>query len=223
TDRRVSVGSFDEYLEDVDALLEQVVNKYAKTDKKFLFAHSMGGAVGALYLEKHPEMFRCAVLASPMLKMDYGAVPDRAIGLMAVYSDVVNNDEQYAPGQGAFTGESDLKNSSAMDRDRYEYQFSQRLEDKDYQTYGGTWGWVKAARIAAADAVKNAGEIRTPVLVLQAGEDNMVDITGQNEFRDKSEYVSLINYPGSRHELFNASKEIREEFFRDLLSYYSVF
>lgn len=34
-----------------------------------LFAHSMGGCVGALYLEKYPETFKKAVLSSPMMRM----------------------------------------------------------------------------------------------------------------------------------------------------------
>ena len=222
-DGRIHVDSFDEYLGDMDSFITQIVKEKSKTGRLFLFGHSMGGAVSALYLEQHPDVFKCAILSSPMLKMDYGRVPDRAVGLMAVYSDVVNNDENYAPGQHAFTGIPDLANSSAMDADRYEYQFAQRIEDPDFQTWGSTWGWVKAAREAAAKAVENASLIRTPVLLLQAGEDNMVDISGQNAFRDKSEYVSLINYPGSRHELFNASDEIREEFYHDVISYYAVF
>ena len=39
--------------------------------KMVLYAHSMGGAIGALVLEQYPELFDCAVLTSPMLKMKF--------------------------------------------------------------------------------------------------------------------------------------------------------
>ncbi|MBQ6469835.1 MAG: alpha/beta hydrolase, partial [Lachnospiraceae bacterium] len=31
--------------------------------------HSMGGTAGAMFLETYPDVFSCAVLSSPMLKV----------------------------------------------------------------------------------------------------------------------------------------------------------
>ena len=50
----------------------------------FLFGHSMGGCVSALFLEKYPDTFKAAVLTSPMLKMLFGTMPDFAVGTLAV-------------------------------------------------------------------------------------------------------------------------------------------
>ena len=36
----------------------------------------MGGAIGALVLEKYPHLFDCAILTSPMLKMRYNGMPE---------------------------------------------------------------------------------------------------------------------------------------------------
>ncbi len=220
-DQRVGVTSFSEYVEDLDAAVQYI--KEVTDDPLYLFAHSMGGLVSTLYLETNPKVFRCAVLSSPMLKMNYGFIPDGVVGLMKVYSDAVGNDDDYAPGQGPFTGEWDLENSSAMDKDRYNHQFSFRLEHKNYQTFGCTWGWVKASRKGAAYALEHAQDIQVPILVLQAGADTMVDNEGENKLVKEAPYASLIKYPGSKHELFNATDEIREKWFQDVIAYFHCF
>ncbi len=220
-DQRVGVRSFSDYTNDLNAAVQYV--KEQTDEDLYLFAHSMGGLVSALYLEENPKVFRCAVLSSPMLKMNYGPIPNGVVGLMKAYSDVVGNDDDYAPGQAPFDGVWNLEGSSAMDQDRYNHQFSMRLENERYQTYGGTWGWVKASRVASSHALEHAADIRIPVLVLQAGADTMVDNEGQNRFVKDVSFASIIKYPGSKHELFNATDEIREKWYRDVLSYFSCF
>ena len=40
--------------------------------KLFLFAHSMGGAIGADFLEEYPEYFNSAILSAPMFQVNTG-------------------------------------------------------------------------------------------------------------------------------------------------------
>lgn len=222
-DQRVHVETFHEYVGDVKALIDQVVKKYSKTNKYFLYGHSMGGAVSALLLENNPDMFQCAILASPMLKLELGKVPDWTVGALTMYSRVRENDLEFAPGQHAFTGDYQFESSNAMDRDRYIYQFYQRVNDKSYQTWGSTWGWVKAAIEACEEIQKNVGELKTQTLLCQAGSDTMVDNEGQKEFARNSSLVTMLEFPGAKHELFNATEEIRNKFFQAIIDYYKAF
>jgi glycerophosphoryl diester phosphodiesterase len=222
-DSRVGISNLDEYVEDVNAVVEQVAKVQSKTGRLYLFAHSLGGAVGALYLEKYPRDFLCAALSSPMLKIDFRGIPKTGVRVLEVYSNIVKNDDDFAPKQGPFTGQRDFENSSAMDRDRYNYQFDLRLENPKYQTWGGTWGWVKASMEGGQRAIDQAGKIQIPVRVFQAGDDTMVDNEGQLDFVKNDTTASLNRYPGAKHELFNASDEIRERYYKDLFAFYHSF
>lgn len=54
----VYVGNFAEYVEDLKLFTDEVSKMMGKKLDLMLFAHSMGGCVGALYLEKYPETFK---------------------------------------------------------------------------------------------------------------------------------------------------------------------
>ena len=65
----VTVNSFDDYVSDLDMFIREIVMKREGRRPLYLYGHSMGGAIAALYLEKHPEVFTKAVLSSPMIEM----------------------------------------------------------------------------------------------------------------------------------------------------------
>lgn len=48
----------------------------------------------------------------------------------------------------------------------------------------------------------------------------MVDVSGQTEFAEKSRFVRLKQFPEAKHELFNCSAEILEEYYATLMKFY---
>ena len=62
----IHIHSFDQLVSDLDAVIEQVVRP-ASAVPLYLYAHSMGGAVGMLYLAGHSHKLKKAVLTSPLL------------------------------------------------------------------------------------------------------------------------------------------------------------
>jgi lysophospholipase len=222
-DLRVHVDDFTEYTEDLHTFLLKVVIPRNRTGRLFLFGHSMGGAVSTLFLEQYTDMFRCAVLSSPMMMLDIKNLPNWILNALKIYPKVADKEQEYAPGQGPFTFVNEFEHSSCLDEDRYEYQFTLRCQDPCYQTWGSTWGWVAAAVSATEKLQKNAARIRTPILLAQAGNDNMVRNVGQDVFKSHCPYVTLLVYKDSRHELFNATAEIRDRYYRDVLDFYNAF
>lgn len=222
-DQRVTVDSFDEYVEDIHSFMQQIVLPLSHTEKLYLFGHSMGGASSAMYIEKYPDDFNCAVLSSPMLKVDYGGIPETAIDALAVATRLADIGDNFAPGQHEWRGEDHFLHSSCMDRDRYDYQFDQRMEDIHYQTWGGTWAWATAAKKATESALRNAPAVCIPVLILQAGKDAMVDNEGQNEFRRLCNKVYLVRFEGAEHELFNGDSFTRRKYYETVLNYFRIF
>ena len=66
------IDRFEEYVEDFETVLEQAADM---PKPYFLFSHSMGGAVSALFMEKHPGVFGKAVMSSPMIAPTHGNMP----------------------------------------------------------------------------------------------------------------------------------------------------
>lgn len=219
-DKRVTVGSFEEYAGDIHAYVNWIRKQYPALPR-FLFAHSMGGAAGALELEEHPDDFACAILSSPMLEMNFGKLPEPAVDALSVYAKVKHLDDDYAPGQHAWTGKYDPANSSCDSEKRYAYQFHQRQADPDYQTWGGTYGWARAAKQGSEKALQNAGKVRIPVLICQASRDTMVLNEGEQIFKMRSANTSLVQYD-SRHEIFAANDEVFNRYVKDLVTFYDV-
>lgn len=95
----VHITSYDDYVEDLKEFMDQVVAKESLTKRYLLFAHSMGGAIAALFLEKYPGIFQKAILSSPMMTMNYGGVPDWQVAVLTLWSRLAGWDKRYAPGQ----------------------------------------------------------------------------------------------------------------------------
>ena len=68
------VDQFDQYLYDLDTLLEQP-GLIDPSLPQYLIAHSMGGHLALRYLHKHPTQFDKALLLSPMVDIRFSPFP----------------------------------------------------------------------------------------------------------------------------------------------------
>ena len=221
---RVDVTDFTEYVEDLKALLDQIVLPQTKGQKHFLYAHSMGGAVGALFLERHPEYFDAAVLTSPMLKMTFGNTPLWQVKALSGISRLLRWNDRQMPGGQDFDGKPDFENSAALSRARYDYQFEPRIDPKSQNRYtmnSGTFRWVRAAMKATEELQAHAASIQIPLLICQAGHDAFVDNEGQNQVASAAGNARLVLFPEAKHEIYNSFGQTLANYYRTLLTFYS--
>jgi lysophospholipase len=54
---KVNINHFEDYVLDFNEFIEKVVKEESLTKRLILFAHSMGGGIGALYIEQFPDVF----------------------------------------------------------------------------------------------------------------------------------------------------------------------
>ena len=182
--------------------------------KLVLYSHSMGGAIAALYLERYQGIFSCAILSSPMLEMNCGKPPIVMVWLVMSLKKLIHSDKDYVKGHRTFDGIPHFDTSSCLSVARYNYIFSKRLQDENYQTYGASCAWVLASLKAVRKLQRYAKLVKTPVLLFQAGIEATVKPGGQNRFAKQSKNTQLILIPDSKHEIFNANKAAREEYYR---------
>lgn len=215
----VHVGDFADYVADFQEFLDQVVIPSTNHLRLILFGHSMGGCIASLFLEQHPEYFAKAILSSPMLAMRWNDTNPKVVSLLFFLSKMLGWSRHYMPGQGNFSKVNPYPNCSAQSKARYDYQFRLRIAHMEYRTTGGDYAWGRAATRAMRQAIEDAGRIRVPVLLFQAGEDALVAADGQNEFLQRNPSIQCKVYPKARHEIFNAFDEDRLAYYRDVFRF----
>ena len=96
------------------------------------------------------------------------------------------------------------------------------MKNLQYRTYGGTYGWVRAAMKITGILMKkrNLAHINIPVLIFTAGREHMVDNRAAAEFANRVPGVSLIALPDAKHEIFNAGYETRLTYYHEIFSFF---
>jgi lysophospholipase len=207
------VDSFDHYVQDLAAFVAGPVRaaRAGKGRPLFLLAHSMGGAVSALYLEQQRDSgIAAAALVTPMMApwtagaSDAGLIDKLADAYCDSYSlDVASFgwtlaekyaeggpfDEQYAGVRAAPAGApNDLTPSAVRFARHWQARNDARCDGDDcgspHAKVGGvSYRWFNQSCFASEQARgKAAAHIVVPVLLLQGEKDIVVKPSAQQEF-----------------------------------------
>lgn len=180
------VGRFDDYVDDLQAFVEQVVKRDPHRTLLVL-GHSMGGGVATRHLERYPGVFAAAALSSPMHQ------PNAKILVSAQAScEWFKNAARFAPtawpaGRAApyvYRPYDEKTNEYTHSPGRWARLLKIEEQYPEVRLGGPTRGWAAEA-CAASDTLRSKTEtakIVAPVLVLQAGNDTAVMPQGQNAF-----------------------------------------
>ena len=217
----IHVDSYFTYTEDLREFMDEVVVPASGNLPCLLLAHSMGGAVGALFLGTATGYFDGAVLTSPMLKLHLGGMPERRIKAIKAYMHLTRSQKKLCFGQHHFIPEPAFSRSSTLSKARYLYIFGQRIADSHYRTSGASFGWVMASIEVRDLILKYACKIRIPVTLMQAGVDNLVAPEGFDDLMAQVPQAKKILYKNSRHEIYNAGTKVRKQYYRDVLEQFA--
>jgi len=210
------IDQFQDFVDDLDAVAQEATRYYPRIPH-YLLAHSMGGAISALYLAQHKHTIRKAVLSSPMLGVLTGDTPQWLAKTFAVGGALLNRwispkKPWYFFGMTDYIhvpfDENELTHSEAryqMFRDAYE-------ENPQVQLGGPTFNWLAQAFAAMRAAHQQADRIEVPLLILQSGADTVVDNQAQTKFFSKLEngQSQIKCIEGAKHELFMESDRFRQ-------------
>ncbi len=222
----VHVDHYERYVADLLAVAERAA-KEQKGLPLFLYAHSMGGGVGAAALSRQPELFARAVLSSPMIRPLTAGVPWPLAKLLAGALCGIGRAKQYVPGGHAFDGEETFEDSASTCRERFEFYQRRRNEEALYQMSAASCGWLHEAvslnRYLQAEGWKRIG---TPLLIFQAENDSFVWGSEQERFAEKvnqngKTFARLVHVPGTKHEIFNSASIVQEGYWEEILEFFA--
>lgn len=217
----VHIEHFSDYVEDLHSFIGSVVIPCSGTLPLYLYAHSMGGGIGALYLETYPDTFSKAILTSPMLGISMGPVPSflaRALGFIMLK---LHKQECYAPGQHAFVPGERWQESGSACRERFEYYQTKKESTPLFQNCGSSYGWAYESLLACRKITqkRNCVKITVPVLVFQSIEDGFVKASAIKRFVKNTPFARLVPVSGSRHEIYNSSLEVLIPYYQEIFRF----
>lgn len=218
----VHILRFTDYVEDLHTFISKIVIPSSGGLPLYLYAHSMGGAVGALYLETYPDTFQKAVLTTPMLGISM-AVPEpclRAFGRIMVS---LNRENTYSPGQHAFCPGERFEDSCSANYERYQYYQVKKEAEPLFQNSGSSCGWGYQSLNAChfITQKRNCKKITVPVLVFRSTHDTLVKASAIRRFVRNTPSARLVDVDRSRHEIYNSSADVLESYYRKIFAFLS--
>ncbi|MEM6052893.1 lysophospholipase L2 [Erwinia sp. P7711] len=224
---RGHVEAFDHYVDDLETLyLKEVAGRHYQ--HRYALAHSMGGAILALMLARKPGAFDAVVLASPMFGIFLPMPVWMANRILEWAEKRPALRDGYAMGTGKWRARPFGINELTHSRERYRRNLRFYADDPGLRVGGPTYHWVREGMQAGQSIISRAKEISTPLLLLQAGEDKVVDNQAQNLF---CQAMIAAGQPceggkpqviaGARHEILFEKDSMRAEALEAIVAFFS--
>lgn len=219
---QIDVKNFDQYVTDFKSFMDEIVIPNKDNKKIFLFAHSMGGAIGTKFLEDYPNYFDAAILNAPMLEVNTGNIPKFLAEIIVDFEVAIGNGGAYVLGKKPYTPVYNKDEIGTTSLNRYEYFHNIVVYNEKLQRGGASYNWTKQAFITTEEIVKekNASKVEIPVLLFQAGHDTYVIPEGQNKFAKAAKDCKIIKVDNSRHEIYFEKDEIQRPYLKEVFEFY---
>lgn len=208
----VHVDSYKRYVEDLLSVAHRAKSDYEDLPL-YLYGHSMGGGIAAATAAAEPDLFKKAILSSPMIQPDTWPLPWKMAVFLTGLACLFGQSAQHLPGGRPFDDTETFELSSAASQARFDYQQQIRRAEPLFQNTCGTYRWTRSAGKLHRHLMHTAWkQIHIPLLLFQAEEDGLVSPKAQYRFVQKvsRRYLAptwLIKVSGSKHEIYNAKYE----------------
>lgn len=212
------VDRFDDYLKDFEIFTDKTVPHLLPL---ILFSHSMGGAVAALYVEKHPGVYRKAIFSSPMIAPSTGGIPKFAARAICGAAEIIGKGKKRVFVSSEYPGKEEFENSCDTSFERFSFYERFRRNDPDYQNYSPSYRWTHEAINVTRSIMKKGEPEKTdiPSLLFSAGLDNMVSIPEQKEFAERMKHCEFISYESAKHEIYFSADDVLEKYVNRIISF----
>jgi alpha-beta hydrolase superfamily lysophospholipase len=187
-DREI-VAKFDDFT-DTLTIYFNMVKDWQKDKPVFLLGHSLGGAIVSYYLLDHQADFKGAIISAPAVKVGDSITP-MTITMSKVLSKI-------APRMGVLALDASMISKDPL--------VVQAYVNDPLVFHGKTPARIAAEMLSAMQRISaEAGKITLPILIVQGGDDKLVDPAGAQMLIDlvSSRDKTLAFYPGMYHEVFN--------------------
>lgn len=194
------IDNFTQYIDDFEEFIEYVVVPQ-KHSSLSLIGHSMGGAIGTLYINRHPDTFVAATFSSPMFGIKLPA-NKHLITMLArqLNSFTKGKEPNYVLGGKGYEKDPFEKNDLTHCKARYENYKAFYSAIPKIKVGSPTNQWLLESLSAGEQAMLAACHSPVPLLMLQAEQDTVVDNKAQDLSVSDTCHKEVI--PKAKHEIF---------------------
>ncbi len=221
----VHVDTYERYVEDLHTVADYAAALWPELPL-YLFAHSMGGGIGAALAAEYPDLFAGVILNAPMIRPDTNGVPWGIAKALCRFFCAIGKERDYVMGHHPYTGHEKFENSAAACRERFDYYQEKREANPLFQMSAVSYQWLRqAVRLHEYLIGPAIDRIRAPVLLLQAEEETFVSNAQEEVFiqrlvaRHGSGSATLCRIPASHHEIFLSESAVLEGYWQEILSF----
>ena len=188
---KVHVDRFDDYLDDVDAALSLIRERHPGLPV-FLLGHSMGGLIVIRHLLVRPGTVEGAVVSSPLLgfhpEADASAVTKLAARTLSILAPRTLVPSGLDPN-------TLCRDKSVVDTYLQDPLVSNKVSAR----------WYASTSKAMAETRARAGSLQVPLLLMQSGDDHLVDPKATRRWARAApeKLVRFVWWDGFFHEMFN--------------------
>ncbi len=210
---QINIEDFNYYVNDLKLFIDKEVLRN-KNENLFLFSHSMGGAIGIMFLEKYPKYFSKAILSSPMLEISVGKVPAFLARSLAKIKILIGKGDEFILGNMPYDSTYDFFLASTSNESRYTYYYREIIGNSKLQRGGGSYRWLYESLKAIKNISKrkNISKINAEVILFQSGRDDLVGARGISKFIKKCDKAMLVKFNKAKHEIYLENNDILEKY-----------
>lgn len=213
------VVAFDHYVDDflqfMHGPVRQDLAKRNLTSKPLLLAHSMGGAIANLALQKEPELVDRVAYVAPMFDIKLGKA--ESLGkkipryIMSFLCMIGCGKKDIGPTKIAHR--PIRADKSILSSDAQRIAVMKKIERANgAEMPGFTIRWVREAMLATEKIRAKAGDQKTSSMIFVAGSDSIVSNQVLNEYKCNANGCELTELKG-KHALHNEAESIRSSMF----------
>ncbi len=213
---RSHIEDYASYFIDLEKFMNDIVKPRA-VEPIFVLSFSMGANILALYEVVHPNTFQGIIMVAPMLDIKTAPYPQWFSWTVASFFEFIGMGDRYVFGHGQYN-EGKLKPIAAADHRRMTWRLLRRHHPETVIS-GVSWSWLRSSLEATWSMREGAHLLKSPILMLQAGKDEVVNTEGQDYVCEKAPSCLKIHYPTSRHAILAEQDAIRDQAFKEILMF----
>ncbi len=217
------VDHFENYVSDLDYFLKNIVSKVT-CQKKLMFAHSMGAAIGLSFVLDNPKFFDGLMISSPMLKIQTRPYPYSVAVAIVKSMMALGKGAEFAIGQGPFNP-SDSFESNRFTSSLARFNMTMDLFNEYPKTkLGGVSNrWTSEVMTSTRKIRARYHKFKLPIHLYRAGTELYSEPEEMIEFCSKALQCQDMLLPSSKHEVVNDRDENRDLIISDIIDFIDHF
>jgi len=220
------------HVQDLHDFIERIVKprRRAQDGKLLMSTNSMGGHIGLLYLQEHPDVFDGAIMSTPMFDIRRFGLPAcfrpafKAIFNAASFLGLKN---VHLPGSADLLRTIDRVSASLRNPDnlpatplRVRHELVTAMQKRAPETTLGvpTFGWIASAfeTIERSLGASFLRSVKTPVLLGSAGHEALVDNTAISRAAALMQKGREVHIKDATHGLWFDTDENYDKWWREI-------